>query len=67
MTTESEREYGLHVELAKGMQTKLKDAAQLAYRMGDIPRPSIASLMDLYIAWGLNIQKQRWLARMGYR
>ena len=66
MTTENE-EYGLHVVLAREMRTRLKDAAQLAYRMGDIPRPSIANLMDLFIGWGLSIQKKKWLDLMGYR
>ena len=66
MTTESE-EYGLHVVLAREMRTVLKDAAELAYRMGDIPRPSIAGLMDLFIGWGLSVQKKKWLNHMGYR
>ena len=67
MTTGNESEYGLHVVLAKEMQPVLKDAAQLAYRMGDIPKPSVASLMSVFIAWGLSIQKKKWLDRMGYR
>ena len=66
MTTENE-EYGLHVVLAKEMRTVLKDAAELAYRMGEIQKPSIAALMNLFIGWGLSIQKKKWLDRMGYR
>lgn len=60
-------EYGLHIRLEKGMQPVLKDAAELAYKMGDIPKADLVDLMNLFIVWGLSIQKKKWLDRMGYR
>jgi len=62
-----EGEYGLHIRLAREMQPVLKDAADLAHKMGDIPKPDLVSLINLFIVWGLNIQKKKWLDRMGYR
>jgi hypothetical protein len=47
------------------MGTTLKTAAVLAHKMGDIPKPELVSLMNLYITWGLAIQKRKWLNRMG--
>lgn len=64
---EEQGEYGLHIRLARQMQPKLKEAADLAFKMGDIPKPDLTNLMNLYIGWGLSIQKKRWLDRMGYR
>jgi len=61
-----EGKYGLHIVLAKDMQPKLRDAVELAYRMGDIPKPDLVDLMNLYISWGMSIQKKKWLDRMGY-
>ena len=49
------------------MQPVLKDAADLAYEMGDIPKPDLVNLINLFIVWGLSIQKKKWLDRMGYR
>ena len=60
-------DYGLHIRLDRKMRTVLKDAAELAYKMGDIPKPDLTHLMNLFISWGMSIQKKRWLDRMGYR
>jgi len=60
-------EYGLHIRLAKEMQPVLKDAADLAFKMEDIPKPDLVNLINLFIVWGLSIQKKKWLDRMGYR
>ena len=60
-------EYGLHIRLAREMQPVLKDATDLAYKMGDIPKPDLVNLINLFIVWGLSIQKKKWLDRMGYR
>ena len=35
--------------------------------MGDIPKPDLVNLMNLFITWGLSIQKKKWLDRVGYR
>lgn len=76
MATENEPEvapeaeqgdYGLHVRLAKEMQAVLKDAAELAYSLGDIPKPDLTHLVNLFIGWGLSIQKKKWLDQMGYK
>ncbi|GAI89116.1 unnamed protein product [marine sediment metagenome] len=60
-------EYGLHIRLAREMQPVLKDAADLAYKMEDIPKADLVNLINLFIVWGLSIQKKKWLDRMGYR
>ena len=49
------------------MQQVLKDSAELSYKMGDIPKPDLVDLMNLFIGWGLSIQKKKWLDRMDYR
>ena len=60
-------EYGLHIRLAREMQPVLKDAADIAYEMGDIPKPDLVNLINLFIVWGLSTQKKKWLDHMGYR
>lgn len=66
-TTETPAEYSLHIRLAPGLQPLLKNATDLAYMMGDIPKATLGDLMNLFIGWGLSIQKQKWLDRMGYK
>ena len=65
--TGEQGEYGLHVMLAREMQPVLKDAADLAYKTGDIPKPDLVNVINLFIVWGLSILKKKWLDRMGYR
>jgi len=65
--TGEQGEYGLHIRLAREMQPVLKDAADLAHKMGDTPKADLVDLMNLFIVWGLSIQKKKWLDRMGYR
>jgi len=59
-------EYDLHIKVPEEMRTVLFNATQLAYRLGDIPKPSLVNLMNLFIGWGLHVQKKRWLDHMGY-
>lgn len=59
--------YSLHIELNRQLQPVLQEATQLAYKMGDIPEPTLANLINLYIGYGLQVQKQKWLDRMGYK
>lgn len=66
-TVVTEEKYDLHIRLDKGMQPALKDAAELAYKMGDIEKSDLVDLINLFIGWGLSIQKKKWLDRMGYR
>jgi hypothetical protein len=61
------QEYGLHVVLDREMQSVLKNSAELAYRLGDIPKPSLVSLINLFIGYGLIILKKKWLDRVGYK
>jgi len=49
------------------MRQKLRDCAELACKMGDIPKPDLVDLMSLYISWGMAIQKKKWLDRVGYK
>jgi len=49
------------------MRQKLRDYAELAYKMGDIPKPDLVDLMSLLISWGMAIQKKKWLDRVGYK
>lgn len=63
---EPQGEYELHIRLAREMQPILQASTQLAYKMGEIEKPTLEELMNLFIVWGLAIQKRKWLDRMGY-
>ncbi len=64
---EPKPDYDLHIKVPAEMRSTLKDAAELAYKMGDIPKPDLVDLMNLFIGWGLAILKKKWLDRVGYR
>jgi hypothetical protein len=64
---EARSEYDLHIKVPADMRQKLKDCAELAYKMGDIPKPDLVNLMNLFISWGMAIQKKKWLDRVGYK
>ena len=49
------------------MQPVLKGAAELAYETGDIAKPDLVDLINLFIGWGLSVQKKKWLDQMGYK
>ncbi|MBA7469160.1 hypothetical protein ES707_04426 [subsurface metagenome] len=66
-TPEAKPDYDLHIKVPAEMREILKDSAELAYKLGDIPKPDLVDLMNLFIGWGLQIQKQKWLDRVGYR
>ena len=66
-TSEAKPDYDLHIKVPAEMRSILKDSAELAFKLGDIPKPDLVDLMNLFIAWGLEIQKQKWLDRVGYR
>jgi len=65
--TESKPDYDLHIKVPAEMRPVLKDSAELAHKMGDIPKPELVDLMNLFIGWGLTILKKKWLDRVGYR
>ena len=65
--TTPKTQYDLHIMVPEEMRTVLKDAAELAYQMGSIPKPDLVNLMNLFIGWGMAILKQKWLERSGYR
>jgi len=64
---EARSEYDLHIKVPAEMRQKLRDCAELASKMGDIPKPDLVDLMNLFIGWGMAIQKKKWLDRVGYR
>ena len=66
-TPEPKPTYDLHIKVPEEMRQMLKDSAELAFKLGDIPKPDLVDLMNLFIGWGLQIQKQKWLDRVGYR
>lgn len=59
--------YDLHIRLPGESKEKLKDAAELAYRLEQIPKADLVALMNLFITWGLVVLKKQWLDRIGYR
>ncbi|GAH84462.1 unnamed protein product, partial [marine sediment metagenome] len=65
--TEAKPDYDLHIKVPAEMRQMLKDSAELACKLGDIPKPDLVDLMNLFIDWGLHIQKEKWLDRVGYR
>jgi len=66
-TPEAKPDYDLHIKVPAEMRQILKDSAELAFKLGDIAKPDLVDLMNLFIGWGLQIQKQKWLDRVGYR
>ena len=36
-------------------------------KMGDIPKPDLVELMNLFIGWGMTVLKKKWLDRVGYK
>jgi len=66
-TPEAKPEYDLHIKVPAEMRQVLRDSAELAFKLGDITKPDLVDLMNLFIGWGLQIQKQKWLDRVGYR
>ncbi len=64
---ETAEKYDLHIEVPAEMRQVLRDSAELAYAMGDIAKPNLVDLMNLFIGWGLTIQKRKWADRMGYK
>ena len=66
-TPEAKPDYDLHIKVPAEMRQILRDSAELAFKSDDIPKPDLVDLMNLFIGWGLQIQKQKWLDRVGYR
>jgi len=64
---ETAQKYDLHIKVAEEMRQMLKDSADLAFEMGEIDKPDLVDLMNLFIGWGLTILKKKWLDRMGYK
>ena len=64
---EARPECDLHIKVPVDIEKKLRDCAELAYKMGDIPKPKLVNLMKLFIGWGMALLKKKWLDRVGYR
>ena len=60
-------EYDLHIKVPEEMRTMLKNAAELAYEMGIIPKPDLVDLMNLFVSWGMTVLRNEWMDRSGYR
>ena len=60
-------DYDLHIKVPAEMRQILRDSADLAFKLGDITKPDLVDLMNLFIDYGMQIQKQKWLVRVGYR
>ncbi len=52
-----EADYDLHIKVPPEMRPVLRDSAELAFKLGDIPKSKLVELMNLFIGWGLKIQK----------
>jgi len=66
-TPEAKPDYDLHIKVPAEMRQVLKDSAELAFKLGDVAKPKLGELMNLFIGWGLQIQKGKWLDRTRYR
>ncbi len=64
---EARQEYDLHIKVPAEMRQTLRDCAELAHKMGDIPKPDLVDLMNLFIGWGMEVLKKKWLDQVGYR
>ena len=65
--SEAKPDYDLHIKVPAEMKQMLRDSAEMAFKLGDTTKPDLVDLMNLFISWGLEIQKQKWLDRVGYR
>jgi len=65
--SEVKPDYDLHIKVPAEMRQILRDSAELAFKLGDITKPDLVDLMNLFIDYGMQIQKQKWLDRVGYR
>ena len=63
---EPKGDYDLHIKVPDQMSERLRDAAELDYKMWDVPKSDPVDLMDLFIGWGFAIQK-KWLDLIGCR
>jgi len=65
--TEAKPDYDLHIKVPAEMRSILRDSAELAFKLDIIPKPDLVDLMNLFIAYGLQVIKGKWLDRVGYR
>ena len=56
-----EPRYDLHTEVISEMHEVLSNAGKLIYKMGDIPKPNLVELINVFIGSGLNIRNKKWL------
>ena len=66
-TPEVKPDYDPYIKVQAEVRSVLRDSAELAYKIGDILKPDLIDMMNLFIGWGLTIQKRKWLDRVGYR
>jgi len=64
---EAKGEYDLHIRVPEDMRQKLKELADLAYKMEMIAKPDLVDLMNLFIGWGFALLKKQWLEKVGYK
>ena len=57
--------YEVHITFPRAMQEKLRKSVDLAYKLGLIPKPKLAELMNLFIGLGMSTLKSQYLKRMG--
>ena len=57
----------LHIKVDREKQSELRDAAKIAFELGAVDKPELTKLMELFIGWGMDILKKKWLNRMGYK
>jgi len=48
-TLEVKPDYDLHIKVQAEVRSVLRDSAELAYKMGDIPKSDLIDLMNLFI------------------
>ena len=58
-TLEVKPNYDLHIKVRAEVRSVLRDSAVFAYKMGDIPKSDLVDLMNLFIGWGLTMQKKK--------
>ena len=66
-TLEVKPDYDLYIKVQAEVRSVLRDSAELACKMGDILKPDLVDMMNPFTGWGLTIQKNKSLDRVGYR
>ncbi len=57
----------VQVNMTPEEEARMQKAAELAYRLGDIPEATISQLIQLWIKWGYALLRQHAMVSQGFK